>query len=462
MIKLFLTFAAILLLFFKLDAQVDSLEKDKKLGDVLLNGKFEFHLRSFWMHTENREALLDYQTLAKGAGLGYYSPAWKGFHFGFSGFFVFQIYQINLHKADPTTLNGNRYEVLMYDMNNFNNDSDLDRLEDFYLSYEKHKLKLVFGRQKVNTPFLNEQDNRMRANIFNGLTAEYKYKNLKFYGAWLNAATLRGTVHWYSLGKSVGVYPFGRNPFGSSESYKNNTKTLGVAVNDVEWEKEMKSSKNHFQIWNYFAQNIFNLTFVQNDFKYNTLHGDLNIGIQGFYQNTIGDGGNANHLFSYRMPNEKTFAVGSKIGWDFKKHKFALSNLYIHNSGRFLFPREWGREQFYISLPRERVEGNGGVNAYSLLYTYTPSTKQNLFLQAGVSKVDMPNENNVMLNKYGFPSYYHLLMLSDYKFKGYLDGLDIKFIVAHKLAQNPREVEDIYRINRVDLWNFSCIVDYRF
>lgn len=135
--------------------------------------------------------------------------------------------------------------------------------------------------------------------------------------------------------------------------------------------------------------------------------------------------------------------------------------MYIHNRGRFLFPREWGREQFYVSLPRERLEGNGGVNAYTLLYSYLPYLKK-WYVQSGLSKVDMPSVNDLRLNKYGVPSYYHLMLLADYKFEGYLEGLDIKMIVAHKLSQNPDEVEDVYRINRVDLWNFSCIVDYRF
>ena len=408
--KLILTFTATVLLVMITYGNTDSLSTENSFGEKLLKGKFEFHFRSFWMHTENRGILLDYQTLAKGAGLGYYSPAWKGLHFGFSGFFVFQIYQMNLHKSDPTTQNGNRYEILMYDMNNFNNDRDLDRLEDFYISYEKTKLKLVFGRQKINTPFLNEQDNRMRANIFNGLSVDYKFKNFKLYCAWLNAATLRGTVHWYGLGQSVGVYPFGRNPMGSSESYKNNTSTMGIGIIASEWQKEWVRYHNHFQAWNYFAQNIFNMSFIQNDFKYQSNQGNIIIGLQGFYQNTIGDGGNSNPVLSYRMPNERTFGLGSRLEWIYKKHKLSINNLYVHNSGRFLFPREWGREQFYISLPRERIEGNGAVNAYTLLYTFKPSDKR-WFAQWGFSKVDMPSVNDLELNKYGVPSYYHLLFL---------------------------------------------------
>ncbi len=459
--KLILTFTATVLLVMITYGNTDSLSTENSFGEKLLKGKFEFHFRSFWMHTENRGILLDYQTLAKGAGLGYYSPAWKSLHFGFSGFFVFQIYQMNLHKSDPTTQNGNRYEILMYDMNNFNNDRDLDRLEDFYISYEKTKLKLVFGRQKINTPFLNEQDNRMRANIFNGLSVDYKFKNFKLYCAWLNAATLRGTVHWYGLGQSVGVYPFGRNPMGSSESYKNNTSTMGIGIIASEWQKEWVRYHNHFQAWNYFAQNIFNMSFIQNDFKYQSNQGNIIIGLQGFYQNTIGDGGNSNPVLSYRMPNERTFGLGSRLEWIYKKHKLSINNLYVHNSGRFLFPREWGREQFYISLPRERIEGNGAVNAYTLLYTFKPSDKR-WFAQWGFSKVDMPSVNDLELNKYGVPSYYHLLFLTDYKFNGYLEGLDIKLIAVNKLSQNSIEVEDINRINRVDLWNFNCIIDYRF
>ena len=70
--------------------------------------------------------------------------------------------------------------------------------------------------------------------------------------------------------------------------------------------------------------------------------------------------------------------------------------------------------------------------------------------------------DNIKLNKYGVPSYYHFAGIVDYKFKGYLDGFDIKFMVANKTAHNPNEVEDMYRINRVDLWNFNLILDYRF
>ena len=92
--KLILTFTATVLLVMITYGNTDSLSTENSFGEKLLKGKFEFHFRSFWMHTENRGILLDYQTLAKGAGLGYYSPAWKGLHFGFSGFFVFQIYQM--------------------------------------------------------------------------------------------------------------------------------------------------------------------------------------------------------------------------------------------------------------------------------------------------------------------------------------------------------------------------------
>ena len=117
----------------------DSLER--KLGRDLDKGRFEFHARSFFMSTVNRGDLLDYSAMAAGAGLGYYSPKWKGFHFGFSGFFVFQLFEHNIYKSDPTTNNTNRYEILLFDMNDFSNRRDLDRLEEFYLQITYHLLK---------------------------------------------------------------------------------------------------------------------------------------------------------------------------------------------------------------------------------------------------------------------------------------------------------------------------------
>jgi hypothetical protein len=438
-----------------------------KLGKDLRFGEFHFHFRSFYMQTNNRGPLLDYYTMAAGAGLGYKSPKWKGFQLGFSGFFVFQLFEHNLDKADPITGGGNRYEILLYDMNDLENTSDLDRLEDLYLSYSFKNLSITVGRQKINTPFLNEQDNRMRGNIFQGITANWKPKikntNFDLLGGFFTHATLRGTVDWYGMGESVGVYPFGRNPQGEPSQYKGATHTAGLAFAGLKSDFSGASGKWKTEVWNYFAENMFNLTSAQVDWQSTQKKRDNHLfaGAQGFFQTVAGNGGNPDPMKAFIQPGEYTYAIGGRLGLRKKHHLISFNYLGIANTGRFLFPREWGREHFYASLARERFEGNGGLHAYTLKYHFYPGIK-GLDFGLGLSKVDVQTLSNYSLNKYGIPSYYHGALSIDYGFTGYLEGLHIKGLVVHKAAQNPAFVPDNFRLNRVDLWNLNLVIDFYF
>jgi hypothetical protein len=431
------------------------------LGIFLKKGKFSIHIRSNFMQTLNKGALLDYHTLALGAGLGYVSPRWKGLQVGFSGFFVFQIYEHNLTRPDPTTGAGNRYEITLYDMNNPKNKSDLDRLEDLYIRYEHKGWILKLGRQKINTPLLNEQDNRMRPNIFNGAFMEYQFKNGGLLAAFFNQATLRGTLDWYAIEESFGVYPFGRNPLGVAQSYKHHTRTKGIALLGFRYKKETENYQWKTEGWNYFVQNVFNTTFLQTDLKIKNSDTSPFLGLQGFYQTAVGEGGNPEPAKAYILPQEKTWAIGARAGINLDKHTFSINFLRIAETGRFLFPREWGREVFYASLPRERFEGNADLNALTLRYNAALPIK-GLSAEIGVSQVNLPSASDIKKNKYGLPAYYHFLGQLRYKFEGYLEGLNLRLLIVNKTSQKTKEVSESFRINRVDLWHINFIVDYFF
>jgi len=109
----------------------DSTETKETFGKVLNTGDFEFHLRSYFMHTNNSHNLLDYSAWGTGAGLGYFSPRWNGLGIGFSGFFVFRHFENNLKEKDPQTGMGNRYEKSLFDVHHPENSKDMDRLEEF-------------------------------------------------------------------------------------------------------------------------------------------------------------------------------------------------------------------------------------------------------------------------------------------------------------------------------------------
>lgn len=427
------------------------------LGRDLDKGSFEFHTRTFFMQTTNKGDLMNYSALATGAGLGYYSPSWKNFHFGFSGFFTFQLFEQNIYKEDPITNNTNRYEILLFDMNDLDNKGDFDRLEELYLTYERTHFNAIFGRQKFTSPLLNEQDNRMRDNIYNGLLFNYQKNAWDLTAAWFTQVTIRGTVDWYSIEESYGVYPFGRSPYGTPSQYKGNIETLGIGSVGI------KHEKNNFksELWNYYNENVFNLTLGQTEYELKREKLSYHAGLQSFYQTAVNDGGNSNPEMAYIMKGESTYGIGGRLGVRKGNHGISANYLGISSQGRFLFPREWGREQFFASLPRERFEGSGAVTSFMLKYSYKiPDKGWNFFF--GMSKVDHAELEAFENNKYGIPSYYHFVGHAEYKFKGYLEGLDVQLFVANKTAQNPSEIPDEFRINRVDLWNFNLVIDYRF
>ncbi|WP_373493235.1 hypothetical protein [Aquiflexum sp.] len=437
----------------------DTLDTSRStLGEDLKKGEFDFHVKSFFMSTLNHGELLDYSTWALGAGLGYISPEWKGFQVRFSGFFTFQMFENNVRIADPITGTGNRYELLLYDMNDLTNTNRLDRLEELYVAYRRNRLKLVLGRQKIITPLLNEQDNRMRPNVFGGLSAFYSALDYKITAMWINSVAIRGTVEWYKTGESFGVYPFGRNPFGETSDYKGNISSKGIGLMGFQYHKGGLTA----QAWNYFSENVFNISFVQTDYTFD-LGGKsrFQLGLQGFNQFAVNDGGNSEINKTYILPGEKGFGFGSKVGAFLGKHQVSLNFLGINGKGRFLFPREWGRENLYASLPRERYEGSGDMKALVLKYDLTTPV-EGLFVQLGAGKVDQSDMYSFKTNKYGIPSYYHFSGILDYKFDDYLKGLNMQLLVINKTAQNSTLLPEKLKINRVDMWNLNLVMDYRF
>lgn len=439
-------------------ALTDTSSNEKLFGKILQTGQFEFHLRSFLMHTENQSGLLDYTTWGTGAGLGYFSPRWRGFGVGFSGFFVFRIFENNITQLDPATGLANRYELTLFDVHHPENYHDMDRLEEFYLSYEKEKFSTWFGRHHFESPLLNASDNRMRPNLFSGLSVNYIPGRFSVTGAWFNHVISRGSLEWLPIEESFGFYSTGRNPTGSEETYKHHIDSKGIAVLGMEY----LLPQGKLRSWNYLAEGVFATTFAEA-----TGTTDLGkssrflYGVQGFYQSAVGNGGNPDPNKAYTLPGEKTHGVGFRSGIQWGHNQLTINYLGISDEGRFLFPREWGREQFFVSMRRERLEGMGGVNAITVLYDKT-FIHDKLKVSFGAGHVTTPNLEEVQLNKYRLPHYYHFTGLIDYRFDGFFQGLDLQFLVAHKMEDTNQQLSQEYIINRVNMTNLNVIADYRF
>jgi len=453
-ISLFIISSNSLLAQEKQDAKADT----NTLVHFLKRGKFEGQVRTFFMSTINEGKLSDYYALATGAGIGYHTVEWKGLSSGMSGFFIFNIASSDLNKTDSLSNQKDRYEIGLFDITNPGNKFDLDRMEELYIKYSIKNTQLTVGRQFINTPFINKQDGRMRPTIVEGIYLQSKIKNnWTLEAGWLTRMSPRTTVRWYSIGESIGIYSTGVNSDGTKSEYPGNTKSKGVAIAGVQFKNKLL----HLQAWNTFVENIMNIVLLQPEIRLPASNekNKFVAGMQYVYQNSSGNGGNPEISKRYYQKGNHTWVIATRMGYETSVWKTNLNYLHISKNARFLMPRKWGREPFYTFLARERNEGLGGVNAWTVNNEFITKNKQwKLGLSYG--QYFVPQPNNYQLNKYGLPSYQQLNASADYHCKGFLENMDIQLLLAWKGKLEKDPVAPKYIMNRVNMLNSNLVVNF--
>jgi outer membrane porin, OprD family len=443
---------------------ISTAAQEKKDTSSLLSafkqGKVEGHFRLFFMSTNNDEPLSDYYALAFGGGLNYKTKSFKGFQLGIGGFYIWNLSSSDLTKPDPLTNVMNRYEVGQFDQTNPSNKKDLQRLEDFFIKYNFKNSFIKFGKQVIKTPFINPQDGRMRPTGEQGFWMELnELKKTKLEFGWLTHISPRGTVKWYRGASSIGIYPAGVSINGVKSDYKNNLNSKGIAIAGITYSlnKQIK-----LQAWEHWVENIFSTMLIQ-------ANGDFAIeknkkiiaGIQYIHQQAVNNGGNIDRSKTYFDPSQKVNIYSGRAGIQFKRSLIRLNYSYITKGGRFLFPREWGREPLFTFLARERNEGLGNVNAFTINFLHD-LFKQKLNTEIGAGYYKLPDVKNARLNKYGFPSYYQLSIDVKYSFSGLLDGLNAELLYLYK-KRTGEVYEDLkYVINKADMCQLNIIINYDF
>lgn len=423
-------------------------------------GKIHGHFRYFFMATDNASGLTDYYANAAGGGIKYETAPFKKFQLGISGFFSFNIGSSDLSKPDAKTNQLNRYEIGLFDIEDPTNKKDIDRLEELYLKYYFKKSNLTFGKQLLNTPFINLQDGRMRPTEVEGLWAEInEIKKTKLELGYLYGISPRSTVKWYKAGASVGVYPAGVNPDGSKSGYRDHLKSNGILMTGIThtFNKNIK-----LQLWDLYADNIFNSLLLQGDYQYPLNEKSaLILGVQLIRQDAVNDGGNEDATKTYFRKDGKAWAFGGKAGWKTDRWETTLNYTRITTHGRYLMPREWGRDPFFTFLPRERNEGLGDVHAAMGKVNYKiPSLR--LTTSAALGHYSLPDVTNFALNKYGLPSYYQFNLDTRYRFAGLLEGLETQLLFVYKNKTGNSYENDRYVINKVDMSLWNVVINYQF
>jgi hypothetical protein len=451
-------------LFIKTSGQHNASPNDKNDTTSLLQafkkGKTEGHFRLYYMTTKNHEPLTDYYALAFGGGLKYQTRSFKGFQLGVGGFFIWNLASSDLSKPDPYTQTLNRYEIGQFDQEDPSNKRNLQRLEDFFIRYNFKNSFIRYGKQVVKTPFINPQDGRMRPTGEQGLWVEMnELKKTKIELGWLTHISPRGTVKWYRGASSIGIYPAGVDINGEKSNYKNNIQSAGIAVAGITYSPNKKIK---LQAWNHFVENIFNTVLLQADAEFEAGKNQTFIaGIQYIGQRAVNKGGNADASKTYFHPSQKVNIYGARAGYLWKLSALHLNYTRIGRQGRFLFPREWGREPLYTFLPRERNEGLGDVHAFTINMTRQfAKQKINTGLSAGYYHV--ADVKNYRLNKYGMPGYWQFNFGFKYSFDGMMKGLNAELLYLYKKRNGNSYNDWKYFINKVDMQQLNVIFNFNF
>jgi hypothetical protein len=426
---------------------------------IFTNGQMHGHFRYFFMATNNKPGLTDYFANAAGGGIKYETGSLKGFQLGISGFFIFNIGSSDFTVPDPKTGQMNRYEIGLFDVQKPSNKTDINRLEELYLKYSWKKSNVVIGKQLINTAFINLQDGRMRPTEVGGVYATFnEVKNTQIEAGYLKEISPRSTVAWYGVGASVGVYGTGVNPDGTKSGYAGNLNSKGIALFGVSTKLQQQLS---LKLYNVFVQNIFNSVLLQADGNY-AIPGNSKIvaAIQYIRQDAVNNGGNADIAKTYFTKGGKAQTFGIKAGWENRRWQTSVNYNRITKDGRYLVPREWGREPFFTFLPRERNEGLADVHAYVVKvgYTFTRRVK----VQAAWGYFDLPSVNNYAFNKYGLPAYTQCNLDIRHEFKGFLKGLEAQLLFVYKAGSGNTYGNDKYVINKVDMASWNLLFNYHF
>lgn len=438
-------------------------KKDTSLGSFFRRGHFHGHSRTYFMATDNSGSLTDFHAMAFGLGIGYETPRIHGFSIGLSGYFIYNLFSSDLAAKDPSSNQGNRYEIGLFDVGNPSNHKDLDRLEDLYLRYGNDRSHLKFGKQHIRTPFINPQDGRMRPTLVEGLLGEFnEVKNLTLNLGILYSVSPRSTVEWYSIGESIGKYPLGVGPDGTVSGYAGHTESDWLALFGASYKI---GNKVKVELWDQYVDNIFNTGLAQVTSEFSLKKGSkykLITGAQLITQTAVNEGGNPDSTKAYFGPNNSSLTYGFRLGLrNEKKWSITFNFTEITNQGRYLMPREWGRDPFFTFMPRERFEGYGDSKAFNAVFSM-PIPKSKFKFDLGYGYYLLPDVKDPNLNKYGFPSYTQFNFDLRYKFEKALDGMDLQFLYVYKGGIGESYGNSKYVINKINMSLYNLILNYQF
>ncbi|MDP3292162.1 MAG: OprD family outer membrane porin, partial [Sulfuricurvum sp.] len=257
-------------------------------------GKVQGQIRIFTMMEDNQEPLNDYEATAVGGKLLYLTPNWNRFQ-GAVGLYTTHFIKDNISSGnvEPLASNKNsRYAVGLVDSINYDA-SSVTNIGEAYVRYHYEKNSITLGRMKLDTPFVNPQDGRMIPTFEQGIWVTSAFsKEWSGQAGYINAFWNRNTPEWKSVEDSLGYgYEMGNSSLETTVAgnYRGNTSSDGLFVANIRYGTPKEFT---IDVWDYYLENIFNLSYADASYTFPYGSVELSYGAQYIYQRQSGDGGN--------------------------------------------------------------------------------------------------------------------------------------------------------------------------
>lgn len=414
-------------------------------------------LRTFWMSTTHQDDFKNDFAFGQAVFFQAKTRSYKGLSLCGRYALFGNVWSSDLIGRDPITGNANRYEVGLFDVTD-PRDRFFGRLEELQLRYERNNFSINVGRMEINTPFINPQDGRLSPTFVEGLHLSGKFQKNQLNWYLINRVSPRSTSSWYGIGDSFGLYPEGQGVLGGPSGYFGHTKSPYVHILDY---KRQLSKDLQFQFTQTYVANISGTYFSQlaKDWKKGE-NGSLVYGLQFIVQHGAGDGGNPDPARRFKDPADLNWIGSLRIGWRNSRHLVNLNFTKIGGEGRFLNPREWGRDPFFTFIPRERNEGFNHVNALTFQYThFLPQKGLQLYTFVGLHL--LPEPWDTRNNKYAMPSYTQQNIGLRYVPSSWMKGLDLNLLLMSKQLAAKGEMRPQWIYNKVNLLHVNVIANYQ-
>lgn len=382
-----------------------------------------------------------------------YAEHWR-LHAGYRMFA--NVASSDIWNADPTTGQGNRYEVGLFDLLD-TRDRFFGKLETLSLEYFTEKFSIKAGRMGINTDWVNPQDGRLSPTAVEGLHLSYRPDDKWALRLWMiGRMSIRGSSGWMGVGETVGVFPVGRSVEGGPSRYFGNTESKWIGIAEVGRTLGEGLEGSFSQT---LAHNLFSTTSLKLERRRKLGAGTGMAGVQSSLQLGVGEGGNADPQLRYKDPGDANYALSARAGWSTSRWTTHLNYTHVGGGGRWLSPREWGKDPWYSFIPRERNEGYQQVDALSLYGEYKME-RANLDVYAHAGLHWLADRDDPAGNKYNFPSYRQLNLGLKYHPRSVKNAdIHLLFVAKGPLGEEELTPNQIY--NKVEMLHVNAILNWR-